>query len=1004
MFVRSLVMVPVDVECTIASSCAVLFPREDEEWGSDETEPTVDSDVSVKASTSPAPAAEPSASPASTPVPDTPVEDPTPKLRLNTSLATDPALRPSASHVKSEDGVSISPTPTAEYLASLPPVLQSALTARYFPLIPPVSIPEATRPPSESSETSARQLTVPVFVCTPCGIRFSSLSTLEAHQTYYCSHRVAKPTSDAEEGKSTGTTDNTVSEEGAGSESAAKAPRTGKQYACSHCSYSADKKVSLNRHMRMHSVSPGPSPAPPTVTNGSDAPTPDIASQIQDRYCADCDIRFSSLKTFRAHKMHYCSTRHIMKPAVAGLPTSKATSSCTSGSGPASPTESSACRTPPSPTTTSASQQPLLALPTNPILIVPYALFRGASVLPAPSVPGLPNPETPCFLMPNGTLQPMTHSIAPSTSVASVQTTGCSSSSSLDVLRIANKIKAPSPSCRDPTVPLDLSIRRSPELRDLVIDMGDDHEKENRRSATPEQIVCAPSLPGSPPLTPSPRPVSVSPKRKHHESRSNSPRLSRSTPKSNSDVECSSESKPSYPSNSLPVAYAVPPAAALHPLLMRPLFNPELALRLAAELPTIQQSPQVLVKQGVSKCKECNIVFCKHENYIAHKKHYCSARLQEEEAGGGGGGSGSPPVSPTNSNGKSSPAAGQYQQLICMACGIKFTSMDNLNAHQAYYCLKRNELLKVPEIEMRRCPKCKIVLEPGHQCVPTTSTGLKCPCCDVVSPTASAAQRHLETHSGVKAYRCTICRYKGNTLRGMRTHIRMHFDKRPADLQELKYITYIMDDESVETSVLPVPTVLATVGNPPPQPPEASVSSPGSEDGRGDRLHHCESCNYSSSYKGNLLRHIKLVHSGKYPPDVEDAVSVNGADDKPPKSMPLLDGEAEEVKIKQETPEVDVDVVETSQDGVAGKEHEPTSVVVAKELTNRECEADILKEAAARTGSKYCKSCDISFNYYSSFIAHKKFYCSSHAGELPNNAANNNNNNNNSRTAETSVL
>jgi len=36
---------------------------------------------------------------------------------------------------------------------------------------------------------------------------------------------------------------------------------------------------------------------------------------------------------------------------------------------------------------------------------------------------------------------------------------------------------------------------------------------------------------------------------------------------------------------------------------------------------------QVLVKSGVSKCQECNIVFCKHENYVAHKKHYCSARV-----------------------------------------------------------------------------------------------------------------------------------------------------------------------------------------------------------------------------------------------------------------------------------------------------------------------------------------------------------------------------------------
>lgn len=30
---------------------------------------------------------------------------------------------------------------------------------------------------------------VPAFVCAPCGIKFSSMSTLEAHQTFYCTHR-----------------------------------------------------------------------------------------------------------------------------------------------------------------------------------------------------------------------------------------------------------------------------------------------------------------------------------------------------------------------------------------------------------------------------------------------------------------------------------------------------------------------------------------------------------------------------------------------------------------------------------------------------------------------------------------------------------------------------------------------------------------------------------------------------------------------------------------------
>lgn len=500
----------------------------------------------------------------------------------------------------------------------------------------------------------------------------------------------------------------------------------------------------------MHSVSPVATPGvittPGVVTNGEQP-----SADIQDRYCQDCDIRFSSQKTFRAHKMHYCSTRHIVKPTSNSVPTS----SVTSGSAPTSPVESS-CKTPPSPGTQNPGQQALLALPTNPILIVPYSLFRGASLLPGPSM-GMPSPDTPCFLLPNGTLQPMSHAITPSTAAAAVQTTS-------DLTKETT---------RDPSAPLDLSMRKSPELNDLVIDMGEEEQekgiKENRSvTESPEQIVCAPSLPGSPNLTPSPTNLSVSPKGKKHESRSNSPRLAR-TPKSEEGDK----------TPVLPVNIPVPP---LHPILMRagPILNPEMALRLVQD---IQQSPQVLVKQGVSKCKECNIVFCKHENYLAHKKHYCSARLQED----GESSSKSPPASPTNSNGKTSPGT-PYQQLICMACGIKFTSLDNLNAHQMYYCLKRNELqAKLPEV--LRCLKCKAIVEPGHQCGGAGQrAGWKCPCCDVVSLTASGAQRHMETHTGVKAYRCTICKYKGNTLRGMRTHIRMHFEKRTADLQVSFYL------------------------------------------------------------------------------------------------------------------------------------------------------------------------------------------------------------------------
>jgi hypothetical protein len=43
-----------------------------------------------------------------------------------------------------------------------------------------------------------------------------------------------------------------------------------------------------------------------------------------------------------------------------------------------------------------------------------------------------------------------------------------------------------------------------------------------------------------------------------------------------------------------------------------------------------------------------------------------------------------------------------------------------------------------------------------------------------------------------------------------------------------------------------------------------------------------------------------------------------------------------------------------------------------------------------RAGPRYCKSCDISFNYLHTFIAHKKFYCSSHIGENTSNSSSTN--------------
>lgn len=179
----------------------------------------------------------------------------------------------------------------------------------------------------------------------------------------------------------------------------------------------------------------------------------------------------------------------------------------------------------------------------------------------------------------------------------------------------------------------------------------------------------------------------------------------------------------------------------------------------------------------------------------------------------------------------------------------------------------------------------------------------------------------------------------------------------------------------------------------PPQPGiiEERVVSPNS-DSQHDPQHHCTQCSYSSTYKANVIRHMKLVHE----PSITEESIVNGSDDKSKKSMPVIE-EDEEILIKKEAIEPEVIIAQGEEPIIKEELLEPSTTP-----KSNISEEEMLQEAA-KPGAKYCKSCDIYFNYYSTFIAHKKFYCSSHAGEISAASANNNNNPT-SRAAETSVL
>ena len=177
--------------------------------------------------------------------------------------------------------------------------------------------------------------------------------------------------------------------------------------------------------MRMHSLSPNSSAS--TIVNGNAV---EMDPTIQaDRYCTNCDIKFSSVKTFRAHKLHYCSGRHNSTNNNTSNVNSNSgnsnqkDSNSTSESAPTSPINEPFC---PSPSTLIAPnapvniQQSFLALPTSPILIIPYNLLQNASLISGPSnYSNTDNPDSPCFLFPNGSIYPMTQAF--STALMSLQ-------------------------------------------------------------------------------------------------------------------------------------------------------------------------------------------------------------------------------------------------------------------------------------------------------------------------------------------------------------------------------------------------------------------------------------------------------------------------------------------------------------------------------------------------------------------------------------------------------
>lgn len=86
----------------------------------------------------------------------------------------------------------------------------------------------------------------------------------------------------------------------------------------------------------------------------------------------------------------------------------------------------------------------------------------------------------------------------------------------------------------------------------------------------------------------------------------------------------------------------------------------------------------------------------------------------------------------------------------------------------------------------------------------------------------------------------------------------MHFDKKTSDFNEEQYINCITEDDGLEHQVSPVAAaagpatavaavIASTAAKLNAQPPAADGNASPAQ------MHNCDKCNYSSSYKGNVV-------------------------------------------------------------------------------------------------------------------------------------------------------
>ncbi|XP_076989376.1 zinc finger protein ZFPM1 [Tamandua tetradactyla] len=454
----------------------------------------------------------------------------------------------------------------------------------------------------------------------------------------------------------------------------------------------------------------------------------------------------------------------------------------------------------------------------------------------------------------------------------------------------------------------------------------------------------------------------------------------------------------------------------------------------------LRQGPSAAGAPAGATCFECEITFSNVSNFYVHKRLYCSGRRAPDDAAPARRPR-APPASPgprddepraatpepeaAASEGSPSPgsslddAEDDPSRTLCEACNIRFSRHETYSVHKRYYCASRHDpppRRTAPAAPTRPAPAAPVrtrrrrrlyeLHAAGHAPPPPAEPpasprpGSRSGAAPSPGPAAAndgpidlSKKPRRQGPEGAPAgpapglpaladyHECTACRVSFHSLEAYLAHKKYSCPAtalRPGALEQLRGLRGPPDPDAEAALALA---------------PAAAVV--------------CPYCPPNGVVRGDLLEHFRLAHGllvGKPPAGPGAAEARTPADRAPPPTSPSSSSSP------QPAPR-------TPRDSLHGQELQelppapangspPPSLPPSPAAAPARCLSPVpdallpppptppsYSDKGVQTPSKgtpgavpngnhrYCRLCNIKFSSLSTFIAHKKYYCSSHAAE-----------------------